>query len=471
MATRNPEAIHPRTLPNRKCPHDTQEAEQQDRQAAWEAQLRVWRSLLPLLMEKFARIKDPRRPGSIRHQVTVLLLFALFLFVFQLSSRREANRALTRPTFWVLFREVFPEIDSIPHADTVNRFLERIDPDELELVLIATVKHLMRRGKLVAWLVEKQYVIAVDGSQKLTRNWSWAEETLHRHHGEGTVSYAAYALEACLVGPQGVSIPLMTEFCENRQDGDEFAKQDSEYKACRRLLVRVRQKFPKARMMIVADGLYPNGPFMAWCRSLRLDYMLVLPAHSLPSVWEEVNGLRKLEDGRLRTHTWGHRHQKFWCVNGITYDFQKAEGGKGRLMLHVVGCDERWEENGRSHETQWVWLSSRPLTAKNVVARCNRAARHRWDIETNFLVEKQQGYQYEHAFSLTWQAMKNWHTLMHLGHLLNTLTLLTDTLVKKVQTLGVRGTLQYLRETWMNRWITPAQLRTYCRKRPHRIIA
>ena len=63
------------------------------------------------------------------------------------------------------------------------------------------------------------------------------------------------------------------------------------------------------------------------------------------------------------------------------------------------------------------------LTANNVVDRCNRAARRRWDIEEYILMEKHGGYQYEHAFSLNWAAMRNWHTMMHLGHLLNTLTL------------------------------------------------
>jgi len=342
MALRHPETIHPATLPNCKSTYASSAEEEADRQAALAAQLPVWRANLPILLEKFSHLPDPRRPGSIRHKMTVLLTFALFLFVFAYTSRREANRELTRPTFWELLREVFPEIESIPHMDTVNRLLEKIDPAQLEEVLIQTVKRLLRQGRLRALLVAKQYIVAIDGTQKLVRRWPWAKEALHSQHGE-EVSYTAYALEAVLVGPQGVTIPLLTEFCAN-PTGEEavFTKQDCELKACKRLLLRLRKVFPKLRMMIVADGLYPNGPIMTQCRHLHLGFMIVLPKGCLPSVWEEVQGLRKLEkDQTLRFH-WGDREQLFWWVNYIDYEFQEASGAWRRLKIHVAGCTEYW---------------------------------------------------------------------------------------------------------------------------------
>jgi len=39
---------------------------------------------------------------------------------------------------------------------------------------------------------------------------------------------AIYVLEAALVGPQGIALPLMTEFCENPFDNSEQKKQDCE---------------------------------------------------------------------------------------------------------------------------------------------------------------------------------------------------------------------------------------------------
>lgn len=462
MTLRNPESIHPSTLPNRKSAYIKSDQERADRQAALEAQLPVWRTQLPALLEKFSRLPDPRRPGSIRHKLTVLLTFGLFLFVFAYASRRQANRELARPSFWELFSEVFPEIETIPHMDTVNRLLKKIDPVQLEEVLLQTIRRLLRQGRLRALLVDKQYVVAIDGTKKLARSWPWAAEALHRQHGEG-VSYAAYALEALLVSPQGVSIPLLTEFCQNAVNE---TKQDSELKAAKRLLMRLRKAFLKLAILLVADGLYPNGPFLALCRRLDLDFMIVLPRQCLLSVWEEVKGLRKLEPDQTRKYHWGNREEIFWWVNHIEYDFEETCGSRRRLRLHVAGCTECWEEKGEKKEAFWAWVSARPLTKQNIVTRSNRAARHRWDIEENILTEKHHGYQYQHAFSLDWTAMRNWHVLMHLGHLLNILTLHTEALVEKVQELGIQGTLNFLPESWMNRWIDRDQLLALCARPP-----
>jgi hypothetical protein len=57
-----------------------------------------------------------------------------------------------------------------------------------------------------------------------------------------------------------------------------------------------------------------------------------------------------------------------------------------------------------------------------VHARCDLAARHRWDIEEHILADKHHGYQTSHAFSWHWNATGAWHYLMQVARLLlNTL--------------------------------------------------
>ena len=72
-------------------------------------------------------------------------------------------------------------------------------------------------------------------------------------------------------------------------------------------------------------------------------------------------------------------------------------------------------EQDELRHRRWVWVSGQPLTAQNVVARCNDMARCRWDIEEHILVEKHRGYHYEHLYSQQWNAIKNWHTVMRLA--------------------------------------------------------
>ena len=48
------------------------------------------------------------------------------------SSRRETNREMTRPQFVANLHLLFPEIEALPHADTLYRLLRDIDLGHLE---------------------------------------------------------------------------------------------------------------------------------------------------------------------------------------------------------------------------------------------------------------------------------------------------------------------------------------------------
>ena len=453
---RNPEAINAATLPNRTSPWKTMGEEQAARQSAAEAQINAWRAILPGLLEKFARLKDPRRPGRIRHKLTVLMVYGLLLFIFQYASRREANRELSCPTILDTLRAIFPEVDGTPHLDTLARLLEKIPAEQIENILGTTVRKLLRKKKLQALLVEKHYVVAIDGTQKFARTASFAPEALHRKNKN-----YVYLLEAALVGPQGIVIPLLAEFCENGPDQD---KQDCELKAFYRLAPRLKELLGKLPLLIVADGLYPKGPVMQICRQNNWDFMIVLPANCLQSVWEDALGIHQLEPEQTRTHQWGDRTQNFWWANDIVYVWRDAQNRHHRLVLHVVVCNETREENGLTCQATWAWVSGTPITRKNVINRCNRAARHRWGIEENFLTEKRHGYNYEHPFSYDWNALKGWHALMRLAHLINILTLHTVALWETVQTLGLRGTLRFLWQTFTGNWLDLSRLKRLCDK-------
>jgi len=141
---------------------------------------------------------------------------------------------------------------------------------------------------------------------------------------------------------------------------------------------------------------------------------------SLKSVWDDVLGIHQLEPDQTRTYRWSGRSQSFWRTNDITYDWLNIENKPHNLVLHIVVCTETWSKN---ESTACVWVSGTSLTQKNIINRCNRAARHRWGIEVFFLIEKRRWYNYEHPFSYNWNALKGWHARMRIAHLINILTL------------------------------------------------
>jgi hypothetical protein len=460
------------TISNGTSEWKTVEEEKEARQEAVEEKLKMYRAVLPTLLKRFHKITDPRNPKTIKHKLTVLMLYGILAFAYHMSSRRETNRVMTLPMFRENLCRMFPELESLPHQDTLNRLLARIDVNEIGHALLELIERFIRNKKFNRYLLfNSYYPIAIDGTQKMVRNWCWAEGCLERQiqrkEADGTLStrpqYYVYVLEANLAFANGLTIPLMSEFL-SYTEGDQLTnKQDCELKAFQRLAPRLKKLFPRLAILLLLDGLYPNGPILQLCRRYHWQYMIVLQDGNLPSVWEEVNGLHKLQAHNFFDRTWGNRKQHFWWVNDIDYYY--GENYRKKEIVHVVICEENWEEVDPNSaqivrkRSKHAWLSSEPISRENVHERCNLGGRHRWGIESNFLVEKCQGYEYEHCFSYNWKAMKGYHFLMRLGHLLNILALNTELLAKLVLQRGVRGLIRFLRETCAAPWLDEARIR------------
>jgi hypothetical protein len=50
-------------------------------------------------LERLSKIPDYRNPKKVKHKLTVVLIYGILIFVYQMASRREANRTMSRPAF------------------------------------------------------------------------------------------------------------------------------------------------------------------------------------------------------------------------------------------------------------------------------------------------------------------------------------------------------------------------------------
>ena len=454
----------PASLPNRCSAFATVAEEQAAREDAVSKQVRLLRKELPALLAQLTKIPDPRDPKKRRHKLTALLLYGLLMFVFQFASRRETNREMTHPQFLTNLQRLFPEIDTLPHADTLFRLLRDIDLAHLEQAHVDLVRRLIRGKSFRRYLIHHCYPIAIDGSQKLAGDTLWAEELLQRTVGKEEtrhLQYFVYVLEASLVFHNGLVIPLLSEFLEHALGDAEAQKQDCELRGFVRLSDRLKIWFPRLPILLLLDGLYANGPVMQRCRDHHWQFMIVLKDQDLSTVWQEFHALHSLKPQTLQRN-WGKRQQHFAWVNDIDYAF--GSNGRQHLKLHAVVCEESWERVDQqarivTESARHAWLSSQPLSRENVHERCNLGARHRWGIEAGFLVEKHQGYHYEHAFALDWNAMQGYHLLMRLAHVFNTLARFTRQLRELYQELGVRGAIAFIRNSCAAPWLDPARMR------------
>ena len=445
-----------RNILNRKSEFATAEDVIEDRFKVAADTLKVYTRYLPGILKDLSKIKDPRNPKKKRHKLAMLMLYGIFSFVFHMSSRRDADCGITA-VFMENMREFFPELDSLPHSCTLARLLEDIDVMNIEEAAVNLVKRLIKDKKFVNYLVSKHYVIAIDGVHKFTKEWEWCENSLKKHkkgQPEGINQYYANVLEASFVLPEGLTIPFMSEFMDRKEYKDEGAdtekqKQDCELKAIKRLADRLKKYFPHLKIVLTLDGLYANGPLMDLCQSYGWDYIIVLKDGSLKTVWEDIEGLRR--EGLVEKYSAPVKNdvkQEFWWVNNIDYGYGNNRSNK--VKINVVICEETYtyldSKTGQEVEKtgKFAWISFKEITVRNVEKRCNCMGRPRWNIETQNLVEKYHGYSYKHCFSYDWDTMRGYHYLMHLGHIMNILTLYSTDIIERVKRKGARRIIELI---------------------------
>jgi FtsZ-binding cell division protein ZapB len=460
-----------KALPNRKSSHKTPEEEMAERQEMAERAATVYHQMLPSLLRKLKKIEDYRNPKKVKHKMTLLMAYGILHFVFQIGSRRNANREMTRPIMEENLRAMFPDMDSMPHADTLARLLEKIEVDQIQECLMDLIRDLLRKKKFQKYMVNKRYLVAVDGSQKFTMDYRLEEEALQRHVGgaDGEIQYYAYVLESVLVLGNGITLPVATEVLENKDWIFGESKQDCESKAFYRLAPKLRKLFGK-NVTLLADGMYACGPVIKKCLQYNWGFMITLKEGSLPDVWREANELMRLEPGDCFDAIWGERQQHYSWANNIEYEY--GQGRRKSIYLNVVICHESWKEYHKhstgeteSKATRYAWISSSPLDKRNVFDRCTRMGRCRWRIENNFLVEKHQGYYFEHIYSYTWNAMKGYHYLMKIGHFMNVLAVNSEILTEYVNSNGICGFIAMLRITLCGALLDSERLRTVTEKK------
>jgi len=475
---RNIEPSAHTTIKNNKSKLETVEEEKEFRHDIVEEHLKIYRNLLPKILQNLSRIKDYRDPKRIEHKLTVVLLYGLLMFVYQMTSRREANRKITMPQFMENLKVLFPELESLPHCDTLNRILSEIEVEKIQNTHIKLVKKLIKNKKFKRYMTGYKYMIAIDGTQKFLREEPWSEESLQKtidtKNGKKTLYYV-YVLEANLVFENGMVIPLMTEILEASKGDVENDKQDCEIRAFKRLAKKWKNWFSHLPITILLDGLYPNGPIISLCHKYNWDYMMVLKDDALKTVWQEAYGLKKLETNNTKQSTWKGHQQKFWWINDI--DYRYGNNGRYRLKLNLVVCEEAWEEiNKQTGEIEvkkrkYAWISKMKISKDNVLTRCNKIARSRWFTEENNLAEKHHGYNYEHCFSKNWNAMKGFHYLMRLAHLLNVLVQYSVKIYERIKEFGIRGVIDLLVSTLSGPWLDYDKIEAFIhRKHQIRLI-
>jgi hypothetical protein len=122
---------------------------------------------------------------------------------------------MTVPQFQENLRQLFPELESVAHQDTLSRLLAGMEVNEIEKAPVELIQRFIRKKKFWRYLVENCYQVAIDGTQKMVRDTLWSDQCLERDiqgkQEDGSLAsetqYYVYVLDSAS-SPFGVYAPL-----------------------------------------------------------------------------------------------------------------------------------------------------------------------------------------------------------------------------------------------------------------------
>lgn len=372
--------------------------------------IKVIRHFFPELMERLQGISDPRNQSYITYKQEVLLAARILSAILFIDSMRktteEFNSEIVIENLGYLCGEA---LEDAPYWETINNYLKRVNPEELQKVVCELTRRLISSKAFEnAKIRGKYWHIIIDGTGIYSSRNELDGKCTFRIHNKGTETeykeYSYYVVEAKVVLGNDIVVSIMTEFVENK--GNEMNKQDCERKACQRLMERLKEMFPNLPICIGADSLYACAPFFAACERYHWHYIIRYKDGSIPTVYKDYEVRRALEDNQ-RKGTKGQTHQteyQYDFVNGINY--------KG----HKLNCLE-YSETGIKYP--FYFLTDLPISHKNILDTVY-FGRRRWKIENQgFNAQKNHGFALGHLFSHNYQAMKNHYFLIQIAHMIS----------------------------------------------------
>ena len=365
----------------------------------------------------FEDVTDPRDPNRITYPLYVLAVTGIFMFLCRLGSRRQIAHQLRNNGPSKANVEVLLDVETFPHGDTLNEAYTRLCIDQVQESVTGMTEMLIRKKVLYPYrLLDHFFVVAIDGSGMLTFPQRHCAHCLTRTY-HGKTLYYHHVLEAKLVTPNGFCLSLMSEFIEN--PGENPKQQDCELKAFYRLAKRLKARFPRLPICLSLDGLFAGGPTFKLCEDYHWTYMIVLKENDLKSVNEEFEALSKLSpENRLAFHTGQNAEiaQQFRWVNEIAYIDSKH---RAHLLSVLLCLETKPDKEGTLKTTRFKWVTNHTVTQTSVIPLANQGGRLRWKIENEgFNVQKNGGFELEHAYSKNDTAGKVFYYLLQIACLI-----------------------------------------------------
>lgn len=364
----------------------------------------VVRHCWPELNRWLNSLPDPRFQPMCRYTGAHLWWEIILMFLSRGASRHafDVSRNLGHMPENVLElcdqdwdEDLFGVQRTVTCSDNTVHHAKRVPVSAVAQIPLAMVKRLMNMRMLDAGrLFDTWWLIAIDG-------------TVQQRAGKKGRKRWRMALEARLIGPYGLELPLMVEFLDMRDPIRD--KEDCELRGFHRLTRRMRREFPRLSICLLLDGLYAVKSVFDRCDQYDWKFIITLREGRQPNAWDEAVQTMLLSPARL----WrGRRKGEYGWVEQTVRWTEQVPVQDHCLNVLFLG------EIGPQAATLWAWVTNLRMDVDRVPAIINNGGRARFRQEENFNVLKNNGYGLEHTFCAHPRASKNYHLMLLVADIL-----------------------------------------------------
>jgi hypothetical protein len=308
-------------------------------------------------------------------------------------------------------RLVGPEADvaSLGSADTVGRVLRQVEIEQarnvtVEILAKAERNKVFREG----WHGALRYV-AIDGWEPICSFKRHCDQCLIRHvkvkKADGKVELVAQyyhryvvamLIDARLDLVLGIE-PLLP--ADLRPDGGTKDNEDEgELTAAKRLLRRVKETFGWLDV-VVADGLYPNGPFLSLVKDLHMGAVIIARKNTDEPLREALRIWGRQPPHEVVVDKEAGEHIELWdCPELETLETYDGPVRVVRAMVTKL-------DDPKATPHTWCMVvvgKATKLSLRQVLA----VARGRWHIENTAFNQWTQCWKFTHVFTHNAQAIQ-----------------------------------------------------------------
>lgn len=373
---------------------------------------------IPKILKYIDEIKDPRKRFD--YSMRYLIISEMLMFLSEGRSQRFTETAYTETNYLENISKIIKEkVTKVPDAEIYTNVFSRIKKEEIEKFQYKMNYHMIRNKVYEDSKILGKYNMLLDGSRFQKSHYEVSPEWLNQKKDGKTTWYVAM-LELKLVANL-MAVSIMSEMIKNEdkkkgnetdeeieKKSEEKLKQDCELNASKRLLPKVREKYPKLPIRIIADSLYPSIEIMKICEELKFEYIFVLKDKKIPTLTREFLDLVSLPEGeRYIVENKDETILTMW-VNEIDY-----QGEKTNIIRQII----KNKKDGKY--SIWMWMTNREITRKNV-SKIIYCAKTRDYIENQGFREQKvtSGIDLEHVYSKDINAIKVIYALIQITHLI-----------------------------------------------------